>query len=128
MANSRPCYNCLEMMKAVGIRKVYYSDNKGNIVCESVKDMISIQASIVAKIIYNLDYPGKIITWENYFENLLKRLFPSKIKKINFDNFIKYNLVNVLPDFSYTIEKENNINIITIKDSFNNKVLTSILI
>ena len=30
LMNSRPCYNCLSMMKAVGVKRVYYSDNNEN--------------------------------------------------------------------------------------------------
>jgi len=51
LMNSRPCYNCLSMMKAVGVKRVYYSDNNENIICENVKDMLSINSSSVTRII-----------------------------------------------------------------------------
>ena len=54
ICNARPCYNCLDMMKAVGIRKVYYSISPNEIICEKVKDMISIQASMVDKNVDNI--------------------------------------------------------------------------
>ena len=54
LVNSRPCYNCVSMMKAVNIKKVYYSTDNGDIVGESVKDMISIHASSASKFIHCL--------------------------------------------------------------------------
>ena len=60
LVSSRPCYNCLEMMKAVNIKKVYYSDNDGNIICENVKDMISINASSVTKMIDCIKMDSKL--------------------------------------------------------------------
>lgn len=36
LANSKCCADCINIMKLVGIRKVYYSNNKGDIVCEKV--------------------------------------------------------------------------------------------
>jgi serine/threonine protein kinase len=81
ICKSRPCYNCLSMMKGVGIRKVYYTDNKQNIICENVKDMISINASSVTKMIDCLRMDLKM-SHDDFFENLLKTLFPNKIKKI----------------------------------------------
>ena len=38
--------------------------------------------------------------------NLLKTLFPNKIKKINFHYFIRYDLSNVLPNHSYIIKND----------------------
>ncbi len=49
LVNARPCAHCLDMMKSVGIRRVYYSDDYGDIICENVKDMISIHTSKVAQ-------------------------------------------------------------------------------
>lgn len=39
LCNSRPCNNCINKMKKIGIRKVYYSTQDSNIGCEFVKDM-----------------------------------------------------------------------------------------
>lgn len=36
---SRPCKSCIEKMRELGIRKVYYSDYDGNIVYEYINDM-----------------------------------------------------------------------------------------
>ena len=100
-------------MKAVNIKKVYYSDNDGNIICENVKDMISIHASIMTKVVYSLQSGIKLDN-TSYFENLLKSLFPSTIKKINLDYFLKYNLLNVLPEYTSLIENTNGIYIVSI--------------
>jgi len=113
LVSSRPCYNCLSMMKAVNIKKVYYSDNDGNIICENVKDMISIHASIMTKVVHSVQ-SGVNLDKTSYFENLLKSLFPLEIKKINLDYFLKYNLMNVLPGYTSIIENNNGIYIVSI--------------
>jgi len=102
--NARPCYYCLNMMNMVGIRKVYYSVSPTKIICESVKDMVSIEISSVYKYIEKLN--GNIYVDEpiKYYEHLLKKLFPSIIKKYNLEQFINYNLVNVLPNHKIIIQ------------------------
>ncbi len=110
LCNSRPCYNCLNMMKAVGINKIYYTTDNGDIICERIKDMVSIQASHVIQLISSLK-THKEISRETYFEILLHKLFPKYIKKINFEYFYKYNLINVLPFYTFII-KNNNITLI----------------
>jgi hypothetical protein len=40
--NSRPCSECLETMKKLGIRRVYYSSDDGSIICEKVSTMVSL--------------------------------------------------------------------------------------
>lgn len=43
LSNSKPCKTCLQYIKTFNIRKVYYSDEEGNIKCEKaieVKDCI----------------------------------------------------------------------------------------
>jgi hypothetical protein len=94
-------------MKSVGINKVFYSNDTGNIVCEKVKDMISIQASAAMRYMYGLVDTQKKFNVEKYFCDLLVNTFPESIKKYNFECFIKYNLINTLPDYKYTIEKDN---------------------
>ncbi len=113
LSNARPCIYCLDMMKSVGIKKVYYSVPSNELVCENVKDMISIQISTSMKNI-------KKITTENtddFHEDLLKKVFPEIIKHHNLISFINYNLLNVLPNHKYKIlngififySKDNNI-------------------
>lgn len=36
LVNSKPCYDCIKAMRKCGIKKVYYSDDNGNIVMERV--------------------------------------------------------------------------------------------
>ena len=102
ICTSRPCYNCLNMMKAVGIRKVYYTDNDEKIICENVKDMISINASSVTRLIHRLQ-TDKNHSDNDFFENLLRTLFPDKIKKTNLEYFLQYDLSNVLPKHQWFI-------------------------
>ena len=120
ICTSRPCYNCVSMMKAVGIRRVYYTDNNENVICETVKDMISINASSVTKMIDCIKMDSKLSNNE-FFENLLKNLFPNKIKKINFNYFIQYDLSHVLPNHSYIIKND----IVIIYDLLNKEIVKS---
>ena len=124
MCNSRPCYNCLAMMKTVGIRKVHYTDNNGNIVSETVKDMVSIQSSSVTRFINQLNSVTRI-TNVQYFENLLKELLPTSIRKTNFDFFVKHNMCNVLPKHTYIIENQKGKTIVTIFNSDDIKVIST---
>ncbi len=39
LCNSKPCYYCADLMKKIGINKVIYSDNDGNLVTIKVKDL-----------------------------------------------------------------------------------------
>lgn len=102
LAKSRPCYNCLNMMKDIGIRRVYYTVDCINFKCEHVKDMISIESSGVT-VMY--DTIKMDLTSEEYFELLLRKYLPKYIKKNNFDLFIEYNLKDVCPKYKYIIKK-----------------------
>ena len=111
-------------MKTVGIRKVHYTDNNGNIVSETVKDMVSIQSSSVTRFINQLNSVTRI-TNVQYFENLLKELLPTSIRKTNFDFFVKHNMCNVLPKHTYIIENQKGKTIVTIFNSDDIKVIST---
>lgn len=119
MCNARPCYNCLELMKLVGIRKVYYTTEDG-IICEDIKNMISIL--ITSSLRNNL----KTNDYNNYIE-LLKNQLHQPICEYNFNLFIKYNLSKILPNYSYEINKIKNNKYINIYDENKNIIVYSIL-
>lgn len=101
LCNARPCYICLNMMKCAGIHKVYYSISSTELICENIKDMVSIQTSSVTR---SIDLGYKEIKYRNpimYYETLIIKFFPSHIKLNNLKYFIKYNLNILLP--SYTV-------------------------
>ena len=117
LCNARPCYNCLELMKKIGIRRVYYSINHHEIIYENIKDMISIQVTSYNKFLTKLN---NIFNIYEYYESILINTFPSKIKIINLMNFINYNFNHILPNYKIIINKNNVIiinskNIIIIK-------------
>lgn len=116
MLNARPCYYCLDMMKAVGIKKVYYTVSPNKLNCENVKDMLSIQISGVTKQLKKINQDNN----DQFFEDLLKKIFPSIIRHHNLVSFINYNLINVLPELKVQLIKNkvlliNNNNIIVIE-------------
>jgi len=45
LKNSRPCNSCIEKLRERGIRKVYYSNDKGEIVYEFIENMPKIHNS-----------------------------------------------------------------------------------
>ncbi len=38
LTNSKPCKDCLEKLKSSKIKNIYYSDGRGQIICEKVKN------------------------------------------------------------------------------------------
>ena len=104
LCNARPCYNCLELMKKIGIRRVYYSINHHEIIYENIKDMISIQVTSYNKFLTKLN---KTFNIYEYYESILINTFPSKIKIINLMNFINYNFNHILPNYKIIINKNN---------------------
>lgn len=126
--NARPCHNCLCMMKAVGIRKVHYSVSPTEMVCESVKDMISIQSSSVTKHIAKLNglCSDDVDSSDKYYEHLLRKYFPPTIRRYNLDSFVRYNLSNVLP--TYKVKMDGSKHIVWILDSADNAVIQAALI
>lgn len=116
-------------MKAVNIRRVYYVDSNRNIVYENVRDMISIHASSVTRLIHTIkkgiEYKG---SESIFFSDLLKKMFPPEVKRTNFETFVNHDLKNVLPDHSYIIKSEKDTNIVIIMDGDNKPVIKSKLI
>jgi deoxycytidylate deaminase len=45
LRNSRPCNDCISKLNKLGIRKVFYSNEKGDIVYEYVQDMPNLHIS-----------------------------------------------------------------------------------
>ncbi len=94
-------------MKIVGIRKIFYSVGPGEVICESVKNMVSIQSSSVSKYIEKINGNKLVDKPNKYYENLLIKCFPSVIKYKNFNHFIRYNFSNVLPEYDVIINGQN---------------------
>jgi hypothetical protein len=110
LANARPCKNCLDMMKAINIHRVYYSNNKGDIIYENVKDMISIHSSSV---MFHIDVNAKVDNLKKtnqsdriiYWEKLIKEIVPTTMKQNNFDKFVCYDFESIMAYFKLKIAK-----------------------
>lgn len=124
--NARSCFNCLIMMKAVGIRRVYYSISPDEVICENVKDMVSIQASSVARRIEKLNGNQLVNNSDKYYEYLLSKLFPPSIRMYNLEKFINHNLSDILP--TYEVKIDNHSRIVWILDANKKPVIKSSLI
>lgn len=115
-------------MQDIGINKVFYSTGTENeMIYETVKNMVSIQASSVSRYLYRLS--NNIADNKNrYFEELIKKLFPKQIKLLNLEYFIEYNFKNLLPNYNIVIKKTDSDKIVIIYDDNNNFIISSIII
>jgi hypothetical protein len=126
VANSRPCYNCLNMMNLIGIKKVYYTTGvKNELICENISEMCSIQISSVSRFLKN---PFSPISKTVYYKNIIKQNFPKKIKKYNLDCFINYNFKQIFKD-DYRIEyiKQKGVLFVSFYDENNVLIVSSIV-
>ena len=122
LVNARPCYNCLDMMKAVGIRKVHYSTLDG-IITEKVDRMVSINSSSILRTIERQVYNAPEDD-DSYYRRLLVKKFPKYIYNYSLECFLKHNIKNVLPHFKWIKTK----NKITFIDNNNNTVVVSFIV
>lgn len=118
--NARPCYHCLDMMKALNIKRVYYSTGPNEIVCENVKDMVSIQTSGIS-LQYEKHRNPSSHNNKTFYEDLLIKTFPSVIKQTNLDKFIIYNMRDFLPCYQILIINQT----LIFLNSLKQQVLTS---
>lgn len=109
---SRPCRECLYLMKDVGIRRVYYTGNDNELICENVIDMISIHISSVSLNIHTNIVISDKVGRCNFYRNMLIDAIKSYkiIKIINLQYFIKYNFTVIFPTYKYLLKKLNNNN------------------
>jgi hypothetical protein len=115
IVNARPCINCLNMMKACNIKKVYYSISNDELICEKVSNMVSIHVSATTRQ-YTMD---KNINIKYYYEKILKTYFPQTIRKENLELFIKHNLLHVMPTCNIIIKNM----VVTIYNDNNQRIL-----
>ena len=129
LVNSRPCYMCLEMMKAVGIRRVYYSDDYGKIVCENVKDMVSIHTSSVM-MKYDNFYKKNLNEQEkkDYWDQIIKNKIPSVVKENSFNNFMNYDFNIIKSNYKLIVIKIDHIKKVEIINMKNITVKTIVLV
>ena len=104
LVNARPCHNCVDMLKACGIKNIFYSTDDGHIICEKVNHIVSINSSSVSRLIERTYYNAPKDDTD-YYTSLLLKNFPKQIKKANLHNFLTHNIKNVLPNFTWTIKK-----------------------
>lgn len=126
LVNARPCAHCLDMMKSVGIRRVYYSDDSGEIIYENVKDMISIHTSKVAqrfeiskKSNCNRLPDQKSINQTDYYDKLILKKIPNVVKHINYQLFLEHNFKTIQANYkleSVTMSGYIRVNIINSSD------------
>jgi hypothetical protein len=130
LVNSRPCYHCLNMMKVIGIRRVYYTNDIGEIIYENVKDMFSIHISNISRRYDLLKLSSTC--YNNHLDYLIKTQIPNTMKEISYRNFINYNFKSISNKYNIleeNIKKNNSYSIkISILDLNNNIIKIIILL
>lgn len=53
LLNSKPCKHCVNFMKKFGIKKILYSDNKGNMISEKTREIKTVHITLRNKNFYN---------------------------------------------------------------------------
>jgi deoxycytidylate deaminase len=118
--NSRPCYNCLKLMQDIEIRNVFYSTDSNRLICERVKDMISIQSSYITRTMYCRK--NQILSTDYEFsDKIVQSYFPNKVKRHNLTLFIDNNSI---PNYRIIIIDD----MVTIKNNQGITILTSYII
>ncbi len=130
LMNARPCYKCLDMMKSLGISRIYYSNDQGEIICEKTKHMISTHTSTAS---YYIDTRmGKncrnIEVHSQYQDWVIGRTIPSIINTHIFNNFITYDWINLKSKYTIKQIKKNHNMIIQIINSNNQIIKTFIIV
>ena len=120
LGNARPCHNCLDMMKAVGIKRIYYSTDDG-IIKETVNHMVSIHSSSVTKQIERL-YKDAPVDDYSYYRDLLIKKVPDAVRFKNFKRFIKNDFINVLPLCTFKTTKKKSSSTVIFYDPKGNKI------
>jgi tRNA(Arg) A34 adenosine deaminase TadA len=126
LVNGRPCHICLKIIKMYGFRKIYYSVDSGNIVSEFVKNMISLHTSIPSIKMFYKNNNAEYINDELYYDNILEKTLPNKMKKANFINFLEYDIKPILSQYKIIYKKIDGDKIVTFTN--NNKIIKSIII
>jgi len=124
LANARPCKNCCQMMKDLGVNKVHYSSgNENEIITEHIKDMFSIQDSSSSRYFERMfnTLPTNDI---DYYKYILQKNAPKKLKRTNLENFIRFNLKELLPTCLYVFVNHKGHDFIQIYDL--DKLITKI--
>ena len=79
---------------------MFYSTGEDDkIVCEHVRNMVSIQSSSVTRFLNS-----KSRDYDTYYKKLLLDLFPAQIKNENLIYFINYNLKMIFPNYQINIK------------------------
>jgi hypothetical protein len=117
LVNARPCHHCLEMMRSLGFREVHYSSDNGMIITEKIDHMISVHAShVTIKMdfiqknkdnVYTEEELLQVIDKQSYYDNLIKKEVPDRVRYINFQHFIEYNLKNLSAKYRIVPKKHN---------------------
>ena len=72
LANARPCHKCLNVLKMCGFKRIHYSDDTGNIITETLKNMLAVHSSYVRII---------LIIWYR-IQHIMIILFVNKFLKL----------------------------------------------
>jgi len=132
LVNGRPCHKCLNVIKMYGFKRIHYSDDDGNIVTESVKNMLSVHSSYVTIKLHfmrqNIDYVNNNHYNQKYYDEIIQKQLPDSVREINFNYFLQYDFKTIASKYRVVDRKINGDRIVTIVNSNNKKIKTLLII
>lgn len=132
LANARPCHKCLNVIKKFGFKRIHYSDNNGNIVTESVKNMLAVHSSYVTiKLFFlknNMDYINNMNHNTKYYDDIIRKQIPEIVRELNFKYFIQYDFKSIAAKYKIVESIVDGNKLVTIYNSSNHKVKSVVIV
>lgn len=132
LVNARPCHKCLNVIKICGFKRIHYSDDSGNIVTETVKNMLSIHSSYVTiKLFFlknKMDYINGIVHNTKYYDDIIRKQIPEIVREINFKYFIQHDFKSIAAKYKVVEKIVDGIKLVTIYNSNNHKIKSIVIV
>jgi tRNA(Arg) A34 adenosine deaminase TadA len=128
LVNGRPCHKCLNVIKMYGFKRIHYSDDNGNIITESVKNMLSVHSSYVTIKLHflrqNINYVNNNEYNQKYYDEIIQKQLPDTVREMNFKYFVIYDFKNISTRYRMIEKKVDGNRVITIVNINNKKIKT----
>jgi hypothetical protein len=132
LVNARPCYKCLNVLKMCGFKRIHYSDDTGNIVTETVKNMLAVHSSYVTiKLFFlknNMNYINSMVHNTTYYDDIIRKQIPEIVRELNFRYFIQYDFKSIAAKYKMVKKIVNGTKLVTIYNSNNHKIKSIVII
>jgi len=132
LVNARPCHKCLNVLKMCGFKRIHYSDDTGNIVTETVKNMLAVHSSYVTiKLFFlknNMDYINSMVHNTKYYDDIIRKQIPEIVRELNFKYFIQYDFKSIASKYKIVEQVVDGSKLVTIYNSNNHKIKSIMIV